>query len=327
MFRQTTKLYRLKMEKKMYKLFELCRWNARYIIDNGDKDTLYNHDTIIKILADSLKGIDKLNGIHPFSNSKYLETASQHKELKFIKNQIYFLCQTYKNIQTDKGLETEEKISILKKSIDLHENLFDDLGMQDAYLNNEALSNAHAQIIIDLKNKLKARDGATKIINSLEASNTNFLLILDDNTKVYPIITDLLYDTFTLDYNFSIKNKNVDFLKSKNQFPLTQKEYEEQGAYSSKHYACIEFKHQVPTKKIRIFILHEFSRALKCDIKILKALYRELLYYYPQKHPNAFKSTINILEIVPRQFLMPTVKMIKPIEYTGIKHAYSDIVL
>jgi hypothetical protein len=313
------------MEIKMYKLFELCKWNARHIIDEGCKDTLFNQDAVIKILAESLKDLDKLNGIRPFSKIEYSEMASQHKELNFIGNQIYFLSKTYKNIKTDKGISEVEKIDILRKSVVLFEDLFEDLCQQDTYLNNEDLSNAHAQIIIDLKNKFKIKGDGTKILNLLEASNCNFLLIFDNNTKVYPVIVDLLYDTFTLEYNCSIKNKNVDFLKSKEQFPLTQKEYEEEGAYSSKYYAKIEFRHQVHTKKVRQYILHEFARALKCDIKKLKKLYKELLYYNPDVHPNALKAPIDISKIAPRQFLMPTVKMIKPIEYTGIKHAYSNI--
>lgn len=321
------KLSRHKQWRKMYKLFELCMWNARYVIDEGHKDTLYTQDAIIRILAKSLKGLDKLNGIHPSSDTKYLEMASKHNELESIKNQIYFLCKTYKNIQTDKDLSTKEKIDILRKSIDLFEDLFDDLCQQDTYINNEDLSNGHAQIIIDLKNKLKAKDGATDIIDTLEVSNNNFLLIFDENTKVYPVITDLLYDTFTLEYNFSIKNKNIDFLKSRKQFPLTQKEYEEQGAYSSKYYAKIEFRHQVHEKQARPLILHDYARALKCDIKILKKLYKELLYYNPLAHPNALNTSINISNIAPRQFLMPTIKMIKPIEYTGIRHAFSHISL
>jgi len=309
----------------MYKLFELCRWHAKTIIDAGYKDTLQREYKIIEIVAKSLKSLDKLNDIRLFSKQEYLEKASQHKELSFIKNQIDFLCTTYKNIHTDKDLSREEKVEILRHSVDCFENLFDDLCQQDTYMNNEDLSNGHAQIIIDLKNKLKAKDGAIQIINLLEISNCNFLLIFDENTKIYPVITDLLYDTFTMDYNFSKNNKNIDFLKSKNQFYITKKEYEEQGVYSSKYYAKIEFRHQIHTKKVRLFILHEFARALKCDIKILKNIYRELLYYDSAIHPNALNSSMDISKIAPRQFLMPMVKMIKKIEYTGIKHVYSDI--
>jgi len=309
----------------MYKLFELCKWNARYIIDEGNKDALYNKNIIIEVLAESLKDLDKLNCIPKLSKEEYLKIASQHKELSFIESQIYFLSKTYKNIKMDKSISEIEKIDILRKSVDLFEDLFDDLCQQDTYLDNEDLSNTHAQIIIDLKDKLKVKDEATNILNLLEASSCNFLLIFDDNTKVYPVITDLLYDTFTLDYDYSIKNKNVDFLKAKEQFPITQKEYEEEGAYSSKHYAKIEFRHQVHIKKVRQFILHEFARALKCDMKKLKKLYKELLYYNPAVHSNALRTPIDISKIAPRQFLMPTIKMIKPMEYTGIKHAYSNI--
>ena len=96
----------------MEKLFELCRWNARHIIDDGHGDTLSDKNVIIKILADSLQGLDKLNGVSSLSKKVYLDIASRHNELYFLRQQIYFLSRTYRNINTDKDISFSEKVDI-----------------------------------------------------------------------------------------------------------------------------------------------------------------------------------------------------------------------
>ncbi len=309
----------------MVLLLETCKSIARTVINDGHRDALLNRIVIVRILSMALERLDELSGERLLSDEEYMYKATNHEFLESVIGQMDLLYKSYGSLVTDEDYSYEERLDILRTSVNIADNLLDGFRARKTYMENLKLKSKHDEILEDLKYKIDAIDLPEKILDLLEKSGNNFLLKLDDVKVIYPVVVDLLSDTFGMEYSYTEDKEVIDRLIEKKLYPHTVELQKLKKSFSMKFYSKLEFRSLVRADRVRIYILHEYSRALKCDVSILRRLYMELLYYDPNNHPNAMRAKMDLSATAPREYMMPFVKMVKKIEYTGIPHAYSDL--
>lgn len=281
--------------------------NTRQLLDEG-KVSL-NRKSINIIIAYSLKKYDKLNGIKIKKINEYIKLAEQLPNNQEIHNLVVFLIRTYKTGRKDINLEDAEKIQIYKNSVVLAKKLCSDMRATDKYNKNTVLKQEHTDRFDNCYYKATVLEDMKYIFKLLKKINANFINILDDGYSFYPIITDFLVDTLSLEYSYElnklmVKNlaRDFDSLSIKKDILRTS---------NAILFSQVEFTKKVQRKRINLYILHEYARKFNCDISLMRELQMELLYWDAKDHPRALKSSrFNIQGIKARNFILTQCKFI-----------------
>lgn len=286
-------------------LTDLCLSYSRSLINQGYRSILNgNKDMTKDVLSLSLKKNDLIsNGIQK-EDSEYSIQANNHPEFLDIHNLIGLLCETYKNKIIDKNLKLERKIELYNNSIKVAEILCEDLRSQDKYISCQELKIRHDEMFENCYAKAEIIDDITHILSLLEETNTNFIIKPDEKYSFYPIITDFLLDTITLEYSLEIQKTLIDALTPKFHLESMKNDIADMPN-SFILYSKVDFIKQVGRPKSRLYLLHEYARKFKCDLDIMRELYKELLYWDTNNHPTALKSKkFNIKDVKPSKFIL-----------------------
>jgi len=308
----------------MYELLNLCTEITKDLIEK-DKIKYLGDEYEIKILAQAMKYCDKIQKKTLLSDEEYLIQSKNHEDLQLVQASIDFLTRTYnKVLHTDDGMSDEQKVEILQMSFEHFTLIFEGISERKEYIEQTAIKLEHEAILRDLSGKVETHDLAMDIVNKLKNSNTNFLHIFDNGVAFYPVIIDLLYDTFLLEYLYAKNGPAISALKPEEKFIWVKNNYK--NFKDIEFYAIVEFGFLVRPNQIRTYILHDFKRALNCDLNSLRNLYLELLHFEGSQHSSSVQKNFpQIANIASREFAMHNIKRVKKVPFTGIPHFYSDL--
>lgn len=290
-------------------LVGLCVDYCRNLIDEGYRFELDgNKDMTKSILSLSLKKYDFLYSRVQKEDSEYYIQANNHPEFLKIHNLISLLCTTYKNKIIDENLNVVKKIELYKNSVKAAEMLCEDMRSQNKYINCQELKRRHDEMFENCYAKADMLEDITNILRLLKKTNTNFILEYKEQA-FYPVITDFLVDTFTIEYGSEINKTIVDALTPKFDLLLMKNDITDISNYI--FYSKVHFIKQIGRKKNRLYLLHEYARKLSCDLEIMKELYKELLYWNTKDHPTALNSKkFNIDDIEPLKYILSQSKFV-----------------
>ena len=311
----------------MVLLEDLCIKYARKIINEGHILILSENKAVTKkIIALALKRCDMINNVRKYENDEYNNQAKNHPDFLQIHSLIQLLCKTYKRKVTDKNLNLEKKIELFNNSIQLAEGLCEDMRNQPNYIACKKLKKVHDTMFENCYSKSMVLEDIEFIFYLLEQTNTNFIIQLDDGSTFYPLITDFLVDTFTLEYSFELNKDLVDIIKPKFDSFSIKIDILETSGYI--FYSKVDFIKQIGRKKINLFILHEYARSFNCDLSTMRELYKELLYLNAKDHPTALTSKkFNIKDVRRREFILTQSKFVLDFSDNPININYENITL
>lgn len=294
-----------------------CIEYTKALIDHDSRISLINEEVVYKIIAKALAEHDSINQLirsDCIENQDYSSLAIEYKYLEETYNLIKFVSRTYNNINRDIDLTFEQQQDTYLNSIKLAEGLCEDMMNQKEYLENENLVEAYSEIFdnayytID-KNYEEADNKARRIFELMKKTNTNFLQKLDDGYTFYPFIVDFFLDTFSLEYSWSLDSSYINSLLPNFNNKDMKASMLKNSTY--KFYSKVNFIKLVSRKSLHLYLLHEYARAFKCDISLMRMLYKELLFWNPDGHKRALVSTkFNIKNIKQRQFILTQSKML-----------------
>lgn len=308
----------------MFELLSLCTEITKVLIEK-DKIKDIGVEYKIIILAQAMKYWDKMQKKTLLSNEEYLIQSKKHEELQLVQASIDFLIRTYnKVLHTDDGMSDEQKVEILQKSFEHFTLIFEDISERKEYIEQTAIKLEHESILRELSGKIETHDLAMLIVNKLKNSNTNFLLVFDDGVAIYPVIVDLLYDTFMHEYLYAKNGPAISALKPEEKFIWVKNNHK--NTMNITFSAIVEFGYLVRPNQVRTYILHDFKRALNCDLNSLRNLYVELIHFEGSQHSSSVQKKFpQIANIAPREFAMHTIKRVKKVPFTDIQHFHSDL--
>ena len=181
---------------------------------------------------------------------------------------------------------------------------------QDKYISCQELKIKHDKMFEDCYAKAEIIEDITNIFNLLEKTNTNFIIKPEDKSCFYPVITDFLFDTFTLEYSSEIKKTFIDALTPKFHLESMKNDIADMPN-GFILYSKVDFIKQVSRIKNRLYLLHEYARKFRCDLDIMRELYKELLYWDVKSHPTALKSKkFSIKDVEPREYILSQSKFV-----------------
>lgn len=163
-------------------------------------------------------------------------------------------------------------------------------------------------IIESLERKINDHNELNAILDSMQNLDINFYIVLD-NMTIYPIILDLLIDTASIDFLFyldkDIVKKNIEVWNEAKKAHLSR------GFYTKNTFHKIDLIEQVTYRRSRSYLLHEYSKELQKENKMVRKLFQSVLYntlenskYSPQLPPEIFS------DIEHRRFLLEITKIV-----------------
>lgn len=297
----------------MYPGKEDATSKSNFLKNSIISDTLMSHDIRYQKKSYREIGID--------TKEKFYIQESQKQKYNFLRTHITNVCQNNNHKIFDSTLSTDIKTQILIHSIDNAIKRFETIASSKSYMEQyfsperskgTSLKDKHHEIIHYLKDKILIAEKCEIILDLLELTNTNFILKDDKGESLYPVISDLIFDTFNLDFYFEKDSEFIAGMCSKISYVKT---YQHENILKLPNilYSKTIFIEAVKKYNIRPYILHEYTRTLNCDINLMRNLYLEILYYNTQGS-NALKTKLDMTKLYPREFIMCLTKIIIPLE-------------
>ena len=286
---------------------EMLLKNTRDVLNAG-KDFLTKKE-INTIVAYTLKSYDKLNGIKAKEINEYFELADELPNKQEVYNLVGFLVKKYRNRKDDEHLDVNDKIKIYMNSIEIAEELCSGMTATNKYNRLESLKKVHTDRFNNCRYKAEVTDDMIKIFALLKEINANYIHTLDDGYAFYPIITDFLVDTLTLEYSYEFNELMVKSL-ARDFHSLSMKKAILRNL-NIIFFSQVEFTKKVQKKSANLYILHEYARKFNCDVTLMRKLQMELLYWDIKEHSRALQSKrFDIQRIKPRNFILSQCKFI-----------------
>jgi hypothetical protein len=246
------------------------------------------------------------------SEQYYVNQAKldRHNDLRHL---VVEICQNH-GVKSYLPESFADKGSILFNSVQDAEKRFEETSQKEdykslSYANGEKLSEKHQFILHYLKEKLKNVKKIEKFSSLLETTKNNFILHDENGKAYYPVVSDLIFDTFNLDYYFK---KDADFTKALCDNIGATKAFQKNNVsrLPRRLYSKVVFIEQVKKYNARTYILKEYARTLKWNEDDFRKFYLEILYYNVDEGKRALLSELNIDKIFPRCFLLNKTKII-----------------
>jgi len=231
-------------------------------------------------IAESLKKLDMHNYLPTKSDKEYLSdayTLANYDELVlWAKHAVHF----HKNKQYDDTLSLEMKKELLQNTVNLLRQEF--IRSSNITKDNESkLIQKHKEILENLELKINDNTSLNKILKILGRLELNFYINFEE-TPFYPIIIDILRDSFTHQYvSYDIRT----ILQAMSTvYSDIKKEQKETKLLLSDMYNKIEFFEHVKHNQVLGYVLYDHAQKLDIDVKKYRELYKEILYYIPNNH-------------------------------------------
>lgn len=230
-------------------------------------------------IAESLKKLDMHNYLPTKSDEEYLfdayKLANYDELVLWAKHAVHF----HKNKQYDNDLSLVKKRELLQNIVSLLREEFIEASGIGKY-NKSDLRQKHMDILEVLESKINDDKSLKKILKVLEKLELNFYINFRE-TPFYPIIIDILRDTFTQQY---VSYDNRAILQAMNtEYNAIKKEQEETKLLPSNLYNKIEFFEHIKHNQILAHVLYDHAQKLDIDVKKYRELYKEILYYIPNE--------------------------------------------
>ena len=110
----------------------------------------------------------------------------------------------------------------------------------------------------------------------MEKGEIHFYLEYPDKIKVFPVVVDLLLDTFTLEYSWAIDDDII-----KHILPIWytfKRSHLKSKKLEYTFYEKIDFIKAVRYDRLRMFILAEYARTLNIERKAFRKFMQHILY-------------------------------------------------
>ncbi len=274
-------------------------------------DVLMSHDVEFETKSFREMGMDV--------DSEYYVEEAEDSKYEYLRNLITIVCNNNGVKEYDTNFSTEKKKQIFINSINNHKERFLAILNKEDYetlnhpkIKSTLLSEHHRDILHYLEDKTSDEKKMRKILDLIEKTNNNFIFKDENDRLIYPVISDLIFDTFNLDY---YSKNDSDFIANlRIDFSATKK-YQQKGLQKLPKvlYDKATFIENIKEYKSRNYILKEYARTLNCDIDLFKKLYLEILYYNTQGS-RALRSKLDITDIYPREFILCLTKIIIPLK-------------
>lgn len=243
---------------------------------------------------------------------------------------IDFVFDNFNKKVFDTNYTQDEKKQILSNTLNVAENLFGvykdeaEYGEYTKYLLNEEKSgqsndnkttkkskSQHRQLsyVIDsIRSKINDKKQFNIMLQSMVDISSNYILNCKEKT-IYPIVLDLLLDTFSLEYQYyidkEIKQKNIETWKN------IKKAQKIRNIFSDKLYSSLSFIEQVKYTGLRSYILHRYITATGQDSKKMQKFFQQILYTTSENSKNSPKIEDGKFENVePIRFMMNYSKIV-----------------
>lgn len=243
---------------------------------------------------------------------------------------IDFVFDNFNKKVFDTNYTQDEKKQILSNTLNVAENLFGvykdeaEYGEYTKYLLNEEKSgqsndnkttkkskSQHRQLsyVIDsIRSKINDKKQFNIMLQSMVDISSNYILNCKEKT-IYPIVLDLLLDTFSLEYQYyidkEIKQKNIETWKN------IKKAQKIRNIFSDKLYSSLSFIEQVKYTGLRSYILHRYITVTGQDSKKMQKFFQQILYTTSENSKNSPKIEDGKFENVePIRFMMNYSKIV-----------------
>lgn len=235
-----------------------------------------------------------------FGVKNYDSSYSQKKQKEILQNTVEIFKTKFeilKNLE-----EYDEYEQFLKDNIEKH-------SCKKSTTGKSKYENLSIYFIIEsLERKINDHNELNAILDSMQNLDINFYIVLD-NMTIYPIILDLLIDTASIDFLFyldkDIVKKNIEVWNEAKKAHLSR------GFYTKNTFYKIDLIEQVTYRRSRSYLLHEYSKELQKENKVVRKLFQSVLYntsenskYSPQLPTDDFAN------IEHRRFLLENTKMV-----------------
>ena len=289
---------------------------ARETIKKHGKLVLMDPRVRLAIVAEALGDMDIVTGQHLKSKSDYSDNAVKHPEYIDVCDNILFL---YQNHSIKKFASRDQLEEIFTNSIKMFKLLFEDLSDQLDYKTNEELVSQHNNIIEDIEtrfitesegdNRTYTKRERNKLYRAMEKGAIHFYIEDRDKIKVFPVVVDLLLDTFTLEYSWTIDDDIIKHNLAK--WDTFKSSHSKSRKLEYKFYEKIDFIKVVHYDRLRMFILAEYARTLNIERKEFRKFMQHMLYGNLLGSKNSPKDLdLEKIGIGKRIFLMENTKLI-----------------
>jgi len=254
------------------------------------------------------------------NDAAYLAEA-QKEEYDYLRNLIRMvsLNNGTKIYPNDHGFCEQKKDELLLKSIKNFESRFAPIKSSEDYRslrysrkNSMMLYEKHDEMLHYFKEKIKDKKKRTSFIGLLEELKLDFIIPDENEVYFYPVISDLFYDTFHMDY---YAGQFVDLTSAMRQSISATKRYQknESPRLPKLLYDKVLFLEEIKIPNLTNYIFLEYARTFQCDSVKFRELYLEILYFTTQKS-TALQSDLDISDIYPREFLLCMSKIVLPLD-------------
>ncbi len=289
---------------------------ARETIKKHGKLVLMAPTVRLAIVAEALGDMDIVTDQHLKSQSDYLDNAVKHPEYVDVCDRILFL---YQNHSIKKFASRDQLEEIFTNSIKMFKLLFEDLSDQLDYKTNEELVSQHNNIIKDIEtrfitesegdNRTYTKRERNKLYRAMQKGAIHFYIEDRNKIKVFPVVVDLLLDTFTLEYSWTIDNDIIKHNLAK--WDTFKSSHSKSRKLEYKFYEKIDFIKVVQYDRLRMFILAEYARTLNIERKEFRKFMQHILYGNLLGSKNSPKDLdLEKIGIGKRIFLMENIKLI-----------------
>ncbi len=289
---------------------------ARETIKKHGKLVLMAPTVRLAIVAEALGDMDIVTDQHLKSQSDYLDNAVKHPEYVDVCDRILFL---YQNHSIKKFASRDQLEEIFTNSIKMFKLLFEDLSDQLDYKTNEELVSQHNNIIKDIEtrfitesegdNRTYTKRERNKLYRAMQKGAIHFYIEDRNKIKVFPVVVDLLLDTFTLEYSWTIDNDIIKHNLAK--WDTFKSSHSKSRKLEYKFYEKIDFIKVVQYDRLRMFILAEYARTLNIERKEFRKFMQHMLYGNLLGSKNSPKDLdLEKIGIGKRIFLMENIKLI-----------------
>jgi hypothetical protein len=289
---------------------------ARETIKKHGKLVLMDPRVRLAIVAEALEDMDIVTDQHLKAKRDYVANALKHPEYIDVCDNILFL---YQNYSVKKFASRDQLEEIFANSIKTFKLLFEDLSDQLDYKINEELVSQHNDIIEDIEtrfitesegdNRTYTKKERNKLYRAMEKGDIHFYIEFRDKIKVFPVVVDLLLDTFTLEYSWTIDD---DIIKHNLTIWDTFKSsHSKSRKLEYTFYEKIDFIKIIRYDRLRMFILAEYARTLNIEHKAFRKFMQHILYANLVGSKNSPKDLdLDKIGIGKRIFLMETTKLV-----------------
>ena len=245
---------------------------------------------MVRCIGNSLEKLDIHNEMP--MNDDYFSKALELDGLDDLKRVLLTFIHNHKNYQYDNAFSLEEKRDILLQTIAFAKTEIFDKQSVLANLDSSLLKK-YLNIFENLEAKINDDEMVLGITEQLDKLKLNFYIDflspdsgLEIKFLIYPIVFDILVDTFNQEY-YAVGDRKL-IKKFKTIFSsIEDAKNQKLLQMNSELYLKLHFFKTVLYSQIPAYIFHDHVRKLNVNPKDYHVLYREMFYYNIDSYKNS----------------------------------------